>query len=71
MQSTNVGEQFHLFTSLCAWLIRNAQIGQMEMPHEFDDPNATIAQILDALKGKVCQSKTKTKSICEFKRELM
>uniref|UniRef100_A0A183C2W7 Intraflagellar transport protein 57 homolog n=1 Tax=Globodera pallida TaxID=36090 RepID=A0A183C2W7_GLOPA len=52
--STNIGEQFHLFTSLCAWLIRlsGAADPAMEMPHEFDDPNATVARILDALKSK-------------------
>ncbi|KAL3101452.1 hypothetical protein niasHT_020771 [Heterodera trifolii] len=51
--STNIGEQFHLFTSLCAWLIRKSGVDpSMEMPHEFDDPNATVARILDSLKAK-------------------
>uniref|UniRef100_A0A914HGT5 Non-specific serine/threonine protein kinase n=1 Tax=Globodera rostochiensis TaxID=31243 RepID=A0A914HGT5_GLORO len=51
--STNIGEQFHLFTSLCAWLIRlSGADPTMKMPHEFDDPNATVAHILDALKSK-------------------
>ena len=43
---TNPGEQFYLFTSLAAWLIRKT--GRMfEPPQEFDDPNSTIANILD------------------------
>lgn len=52
VQSKNVGEQFHLFTSICAWLIRKSGIADMEMPHEFDDPNETIARILDAIRSK-------------------
>ncbi|KAL7071940.1 hypothetical protein ACQ4LE_008735 [Meloidogyne hapla] len=51
VRSTNVGEQFHLFTSLCTWLIRKSGIvNDMEMPHEFEDPNATIARILNSIK---------------------
>ena len=43
---TNPGEQFYLFTSLAAWLIRKT--GRMfEPPQEYDDPNSTIANILD------------------------
>ena len=43
---TNPGEQFFLFTSLSAWLIRKT--GRLfEPPQEFDDPNSTIANILD------------------------
>ena len=43
---TNPGEQFYLFTSLAAWLIRKTG-RQFEPPQEFDDPNSTIANILD------------------------
>uniref|UniRef100_A0A914N3T3 Uncharacterized protein n=2 Tax=Meloidogyne incognita TaxID=6306 RepID=A0A914N3T3_MELIC len=51
VRSTNVGEQFHLFTSLCTWLIRKSGIVvDMEMPHEFEDPNGTIARILNSIK---------------------
>jgi len=46
---TNPGEQFFLFTSLSAWLIRKAGI-QMDQPQEFDDPNTTISNILDRLR---------------------
>ena len=46
---TNPGEQFFLFTSLSAWLIRKAGI-EMEQPQEFDDPNTTISNILDRLR---------------------
>lgn len=53
VKSTNVGEQFHIFSSLCVWLIRKAGIAaDMEMPQEFNDPNATIAQVLDAIKTR-------------------
>ena len=46
---TNPGEQFFMFTSLSAWLIRKAGV-QMEQPQEFDDPNTTISNILDRLR---------------------
>lgn len=46
---TNPGEQFHSFICVCAWLIRICG-GQMEQPQEFDDPNATIATILDEVR---------------------
>lgn len=40
----NVGEQFFLFQSLCAWLVR--RIGRdFEQPQEFHDPSQTIAQL--------------------------
>ncbi|XP_071480984.1 intraflagellar transport protein 57 homolog [Diadema antillarum] len=43
--ATNPGEQFYMFTSLSAWLI--SQSGrQFDRPQEYDDPNATIANIL-------------------------
>uniref|UniRef100_A0A1B6ET33 Intraflagellar transport protein 57 homolog n=1 Tax=Cuerna arida TaxID=1464854 RepID=A0A1B6ET33_9HEMI len=44
---TNPGEQFFLFTSLAAWLVR--KMGRpFEQPQEYDDPNSTIATVLDA-----------------------
>ena len=43
---TNPGEQFFLFTSLAAWLIRKTG-RNFDPPQEFDDPNSTIANILD------------------------
>ncbi|XP_066601228.1 intraflagellar transport protein 57 homolog [Prorops nasuta] len=46
---TNPGEQFYVFTSLAAWLIR--KLGRsFETPQEDDDPNSTISSILDILK---------------------
>ncbi|XP_049834684.1 intraflagellar transport protein 57 homolog isoform X1 [Schistocerca gregaria] len=46
---TNPGEQFYLFTSLAAWLIR--KMGKIfEQPQEYDDPNSTISGILDVLR---------------------
>lgn len=46
---TNSGEQFYTFTCLAAWLIRKAG-KNFEMPQESDDPNSTIALILDYLR---------------------
>ncbi|XP_011699103.1 PREDICTED: intraflagellar transport protein 57 homolog [Wasmannia auropunctata] len=46
---TNPGEQFYTFTCLAAWLIRKAG-RSFEMPQESDDPNSTIALILDYLR---------------------
>lgn len=47
---TNPGEQFNSFVGLAAWLISLVG-GNMEPPQEFDDPNATIATILDSLRS--------------------
>ncbi|KAH0569075.1 intraflagellar transport protein 57 homolog [Cotesia glomerata] len=46
---TNPGEQFYLFTSLAAWLVRKAG-KNFEQPQESDDPNAIIALIMDHVK---------------------
>ncbi|XP_050355649.1 intraflagellar transport protein 57 homolog [Nymphalis io] len=49
--STNPGEQFFVFASTAAWLIR--KIGkEFDQPHEEDDPNTTIASILEILREK-------------------
>lgn len=48
--ATNPGEQFHTFTSLAAWLIRKSGTN-FEQPQEYDDPNSTIAVILDHLRA--------------------
>lgn len=53
---TNPGEQFYLFTSLAAWLIRKAG-RQMEPPQEYDDPNSTVSSILDHLRQLVRNSR--------------
>ncbi|CAB0043891.1 unnamed protein product [Trichogramma brassicae] len=50
MVPTNPGEQFFMFTSLAAWLIRKAG-KNFDPPQESDDPNATISQILDFMKS--------------------
>ncbi|GLV33098.1 Intraflagellar transport 57 [Carabus blaptoides fortunei] len=45
----NPGEQFHLFASLAAWLARKR--GQnFDQPQEYDDPNSTIATILNQVR---------------------
>lgn len=44
--ATNSGEQFFAFTNVIAWLLN--QCGKsFERPQEFDDPNATISEILN------------------------
>lgn len=43
---TNPGEQFFLFSSLAGWLIRKTG-KHFDPPQEFDDPNSTVANILD------------------------
>lgn len=46
---TNPGEQFYMFTSLAAWLIRKTG-KTFDPPQEYDDPNSTISLILDHLR---------------------
>ncbi|XP_078590345.1 intraflagellar transport protein 57 homolog [Branchiostoma floridae x Branchiostoma japonicum] len=46
---TNPGEQFYAFTSLCAWLITKCG-KHFDQPQEYDDPNATISNILDEVR---------------------
>ncbi|XP_034950679.1 intraflagellar transport protein 57 homolog [Chelonus insularis] len=46
---TNPGEQFYLFSSMAAWLIRKAG-KTFDPPQESDDPNVTISLIIDRLK---------------------
>lgn len=43
---TNPGEQFFAFTSIVAWLLGRCGC-KFERPQEFDDPNATISEILN------------------------
>lgn len=47
--STNPGEQFYVFASTAAWLIRKSG-RNLEQPNEEDDPNTIIASIIDILK---------------------
>lgn len=49
--STNPAEQFFVFASTAAWLIRRAG-GDFDQPHEEDDPNSIIANILEHLREK-------------------
>ncbi|CAG5136773.1 unnamed protein product [Candidula unifasciata] len=46
---TNPGEQFYMFTSLAAWLLRKSG-RHFEQPQEYDDPNATISSILEEVR---------------------
>ena len=46
---TNPGEQFFLFTSLSSWLINVCGVS-FEMPQEYDDPNATISNIMNEVR---------------------
>lgn len=44
-RSFNPGEQFFMFTSICAWLIRKTG-REFEQPQEFHDPTMTIGNII-------------------------
>lgn len=44
----NSGEQFFLFVSTCAWLIRETG-KSFDPPQEFDDPNVIISKIIRSL----------------------
>jgi len=47
--ASHPGQQFFMFVSVAAWLIR--QTGRkMNMPEEYEDPNSLIATILDHLR---------------------
>ena len=46
---TNSGEQFFVFTSLSAWLIRKTGTAFVQ-PQEFDDPNTSISNILEQVR---------------------
>lgn len=48
--ATNPGEQFYAFTNIVAWLLN--QCGKtFERPQEYDDPNATVSEILHEAKS--------------------
>ncbi|KAI6660951.1 hypothetical protein LOD99_13674 [Oopsacas minuta] len=47
--SLNPGEQFHAFSCLSAFLFNHCGI-KFEMPQEYDDPNSTVAGIIEGLK---------------------
>lgn len=48
IKARNSGEQFFMFVSICAWLIR--ETGKtFDQPQEFDDPNVLISKIIKAL----------------------
>lgn len=49
--ATNPGEQFFVFASTAAWLIRKTG-KDFEQPNEEDDPNTIIASIIDVLREK-------------------
>ena len=44
----NSGEQFFLFVSICAWLVRETG-KSFDQPQEFDDPNVVISKIIKSL----------------------
>ncbi|VUZ54609.1 unnamed protein product, partial [Hymenolepis diminuta] len=49
---TNPVEQFNMFTNLATWLIRQSDCSILN-PQESNDPNAIVANILEALKSVV------------------
>jgi estrogen-related receptor beta like 1 len=52
VKAKNSGEQFFMFVSICAWLIRETG-KSFEQPQEFDDPNVLISKIIKALNDMV------------------
>lgn len=52
VKSINPGEQFFMFTSICAWLIRKTG-REFEQPQEFHDPSKTVANIVKILQEMV------------------
>ncbi|KAI9352280.1 intra-flagellar transport protein 57 [Zopfochytrium polystomum] len=49
LPAPNPNEQFFYFTSLCSWLLLKIGV-QFEAPGQFDDPNASAADIANELK---------------------
>ncbi|XP_048868322.1 intraflagellar transport protein 57 homolog isoform X4 [Brienomyrus brachyistius] len=47
---SNPGEQYYMFTVLASWLINQAG-RPFEQPQEYDDPNATVSNILSELRA--------------------
>lgn len=55
IRAVNSGEQFFMFISICAWLIR--QTGRdFPPPQEFDDPNVVISKIVKILQEMEIQT---------------
>lgn len=52
VKSVNPGEQFYMFTLICWWLCRLLGM-EMDRPHEYDDPNKVIGNIMQILKDIV------------------
>lgn len=52
VRSFNPGEQFFMFTSICAWLIRKTG-RDFEQPQEFHDPSKTVSDIVKILQEMV------------------
>lgn len=49
---SNPGEQFYMFSVIAAWLI--SLCGRpFDTPQEYDDPNATVSNILSELRALV------------------
>lgn len=49
---SNPGEQFYMFSVIAAWLI--SLCGRpFDAPQEYDDPNATVSNILSELRALV------------------
>lgn len=53
LNSTNPGEQFFMFTSLCAFCAR--KMGKdFDQPEEFMDPTVLVSKIIQLLQELVC-----------------
>lgn len=52
LRATNPGEQFFMFTSICAFCVR--KMGkEFEQPQEFNDPTVLIGKIIKVLQELV------------------
>lgn len=59
LNSTNPGEQFFMFTSLCAFCVR--KMGKnFEQPEEFMDPTTLVSKIMEILQELVKTQAIKT-----------
>lgn len=55
--ASNPGEQFYMFTIIAAWLINVAGRPFTE-PQEYDEPNATVSNILAELRAFVSDAQS-------------
>lgn len=64
VRSFNSGEQFFMFISICAWLIRKTGVS-FDQPQEFDDPNVVISKIIEHLQAMEIQTDFSTTKLIQ------